>query len=202
MAILRLFIATEISDAQREATLALMDNLQKGFQFTRSHPQWVEPESLHLTLKFLGGVEQERVDAIVQAVECRLLDRSPFKMSLRGLGTFPDERAPKVLWLGVDQGKRDLMELSKRIESALYPIGFAADLRAFHPHLTLARIKSLSGIEAMMSVVESHRKAEPGGEARVDHISLYKSELLPKGPVHTVLHRWAFLPVGPGRANE
>jgi 2'-5' RNA ligase len=196
MPTLRLFIATEISDAQRKATLELMANLQKGIQFTRSHPKWVEPESLHLTLKFLGGVEQERVDAIVQAVEVKLLDRAPFKMSLRGLGTFPDERAPKVLWLGVDQGKRDLMELAQRIESALYPIGFTPDLRAFHPHLTLARIKSLSGIEAMMSVIESHRRAEPGGEARVESVSLYKSDLLSEGPAHTVLHRWPLLPVG------
>ena len=202
MPVLRLFIATDISDEQRDATLALMENLRKGIQFTRAHPKWVGPESLHVTLKFLGGVEEERVDGIIQAVECKLLDRAPFEFSLKGLGVFPTEREPKVLWLGVDQGKRDLMELAQRLESALYPIGFAPELRAFHPHLTLARVKALSGAEAMMDVVNSHRRSAPDGSSRVDHVVLYRSELRPEGAVYTALHRWRLLPVLPGRANE
>ena len=191
MAMLRLFIAADISDAQRAATIELIDDLRKGIQFTKAHPTWVRPEGLHLTLKFLGNMDENHVAAIRKSVAGRLAGSAAFDCALGGLGVFPNARQPRVLWVGVRRGKRELAALAQKVETALAPLGFEPERRAFHAHLTLARIKALRGAEAMMDVVHGHREAEPGGVARVRHVTLYRSELQPEGAKYTALHHWA-----------
>ena len=199
MDVLRLFIAVDISDAQRAAVGELLRDLQKGAQFTKAHPAWVGPDAMHLTLHFLGGVDSARVPALVSGVETALAGAGgaggvgAFDFALRGLGVFPHPHAPKVLWVGVKEGREALCDLAQRIESALVPWGYEPERRAFHPHLTLARIKSMSGAGALMDVIHGHRAAAPG-VGRVDHVTLYRSELKPTGAVYTALHVW---PLGP-----
>lgn len=186
---LRLFVAADISEAQRTAVLELIESLRKGIQFTNAHPKWVRPEGLHLTLRFLGKVDSQRVEKIVHMVESGLVGSQSFEFDLKRLGVFPDARKPRVLWVGVKKGKRELTDLAGKVDRALVTLGFEAERRPFHPHLTLARIKSMRGAEAMMEVVHSHREAQPG-TGRVDHLTLYQSDLSPGGAKYTVLHRW------------
>ena len=187
---LRLFIAADVSDDQRAATIELMENLQKGIAFTTSHPRWVQHDGLHLTLKFLGNVAEKRLKKLIPTVEKKLVGIPAFEFGLKGLGTFPDERKPKVLWLGVGKGKNRMIELAKEVDYALHTIGFERERRPFHPHLTLARIRAMRGVEAMMDVVHSHKRAETV-RAVLDRVTLYKSDITPQGALYTALHHWS-----------
>ena len=129
------------------------------------------------------------MNSIIRSVEKAVAGSSSFDITLKGLGTFPHERQPKVLWLGVGRGKEALVRLQKEVDRALGKVGFQRDRRAFHPHLTLARIRSMRGVEAMMDVVHSHRAAEAGTSV-VDHLTLYQSLLSPAGAAYEVVHRW------------
>jgi len=94
MPLLRLFIATDISSDQRAACANLIVNLKKGVQFTKAYPKWVEPDNMHLTLKFLGNVDAARVSEIAQVLDPITAKANRFMMGFRGLGTFPSERQP------------------------------------------------------------------------------------------------------------
>lgn len=185
----RLFVAVEIDDTQRREVADLTQALQKGVRFTKAHPNWVRPEAMHLTLKFLGDTPADRISRIDSALRRALADQTAFDMNLAGLGVFPDPRRPRVLWLGVDHGRRRLKNLAQAVERGLAPMGFEPEQREFHPHLTLARIKTIRGAAEMMDVVESHR-ARQTSMARVGEVVLFQSELLPQGARYTALQRW------------
>jgi RNA 2',3'-cyclic 3'-phosphodiesterase len=187
---LRLFIATDLSADQRAACAQLIENLRKGVQFTKAYPKWVEPNAMHLTLKFLGDVDSARVPQIAQALDPVASTIKAFTMGFKGLGVFPSERQPRILWVGVQAGHREVLQLQFGVERALNALGFPPEDRPFHPHLTLARIKSTRGAEALMDVVHSHRDSDLG-QATVDHMTLYQSTLLPEGPVYKALHTWS-----------
>jgi 2'-5' RNA ligase len=189
MASERLFIAADISGDQRNSVRDLLDGLQTGVQFTKAHPKWVSPDNMHLTLKFLGAVEPKAKDRLIACLEEVLAEHRAFDFSLRGLGVFPNTKQPRVMWLGVDAGREKLIGLAEAVESALSPLGFAPEKRAYHPHLTLARIKSMRGTKALMDVMQSHRKVFCG-KAPLEHLTLYKSDLLPQGARYTALHTW------------
>jgi len=189
MPFLRLFIAADISSEQRAACAQLIEDLKKGVQFTKAYPKWVEVDKMHLTLKFLGNVEAGRVSEITQAID-PIAVRSPrFTMGFRGLGAFPTERQPRIIWIGVQVGRRNATALAGEIEQALIPLGFPPEDRPFHPHLTLARVKSMRDAHALMDILRSHHDADLG-ETGVDHLTLYQSTLMPEGPVYRALHTW------------
>jgi 2'-5' RNA ligase len=189
---LRLFIAADMSAEQQAAAEGLIEALKKGIAFTSAHPAWVRPEGLHLTLKFLGNVESARVKEICQAVQNRIVNARSFEFSMKGLGVFPNEHRPQVLWIGARRGETEMKALQAAVEAALEPLGFARESRPFHPHLTLARIKSMRGAQAMMDVVQSHRQADLGA-AETKHLTLYQSHLNPDGARYEVLHRWPLM---------
>ena len=187
--VFRMFIAADISDAQRTAAADLVARLKKGIQFTKARPSWSRVEGMHLTLKFMGDVDSTRVGEIGEAVAPAAVGVAPFAVSVGGLGVFPNARQPRVLWIGVKEGAKVLCDLQARIDRALRPLGFDPENRAFHPHLTLARIKALSGVEALMDVVQSHKDSGLG-TAQIDRLTLYRSQLAPEGSTYTVLHEW------------
>lgn len=185
----RLFIALDLNDKLRASTVKLLENLQRGVQFTKAYPKWEGPESMHITLRFLGKVPESQIPAIINNVQWRMKNFKPFDYSVGRLGYFPDLRNPKVLWVGVEQGKKELVRLARAVERALIPLGYEEDIRPFQPHITLARIRAQRGIEAMMEIVRSHNKVSVG-EGRVEHITLYRSDPDREGTEHTVLHKW------------
>jgi RNA 2',3'-cyclic 3'-phosphodiesterase len=189
---MRLFIAADLTLETKAALGKLIENLQKGINFTKAYPTWCKPGAIHLTLKFLGNVDDKRVPEIAAAVGANIEGVTPFNIKIQGLGVFPNEREPHVLWIGLKQGEKELVQLQKSVEEALVPLGFPRENRPFHPHLTLARIKSTRGIEPMMDVVHSHRNHEVG-EVMLDHVSFYQSILRNEGPIYKVLHRWDFI---------
>jgi len=146
----------------------------------------VHPEGIHLTLKFLGNIEEPLVDKIGDILK-RIADGArPFQLKVRNLGVFPNARQPRVLWVGVTDGDEESCALQQKIDEALQPLGFEKEKRAYHPHLTLARIKSLRGTAAMMNIVDAH-KSRFVGECRIDRVILFRSELHPEGARYTKL---------------
>ena len=146
---IRCFLALDISPAVRERVADLIERLKKGIQFTGAHPAWVRPENIHLTLHFLGDVEPGRIEAIKPDLDA-VASRIPApELKVEKLGCFPNDRSPKVLWMGIPKPDRSLFDLHERLALIVHQLGKRMDKRAYHPHLTLARIKSLRGVRGM-----------------------------------------------------
>lgn len=148
--------------------------------------KWVKPENIHLTLKFLGHITPEELEKVKLATRETLKPFAPFEVSVSGLGAFPKIEYPRVIWVGIDKGKKELTKIASRIEENLAKIGFAKEKRGFSPHLTLGRVKSPKGGERLIETF-TKLKAANLGSMRVTKISIMKSELRPLGPVYTSL---------------
>jgi 2'-5' RNA ligase len=148
--------------------------------------RWVNPEKIHLTIKFFGSVEESRIDSIFKSIEEPIRDTSPFSIKVRGIGAFPNLRNPRVIWMGLADGREVLISLQKQIEAQLEKIGFEPEDRPFEPHLTLGRMKSSRGKEELVGRMEKH-KEEEFGDLKVERVVLFKSDLRPSGPIYTPL---------------
>jgi RNA 2',3'-cyclic 3'-phosphodiesterase len=135
---MRLFVAVDIDDAIRERITRFLEGMS-GFA---EEARWVRPESLHVTLKFIGEKSEEEVEDIKRALET--IEVSAFEMSFRGYGFFPGARAPRVFWVGVEGGSQ-LTSLAAAVDEKLAGLDIAKEEHAFTPHLTLARGAGGSG---------------------------------------------------------
>ncbi len=148
--------------------------------------RWTKSSNIHLTLKFLGDVEVSRTDAINKAladIACRF---PPFSMSFAGLGAFPHSRNPRIVWVGLEYGADELIEIARQIEGAMKKLGFPREKRPFRPHLTVGRVRRL---EHPALMTESLEQCNVGklGEFTVQRVSLIKSQLDPGGSIYTTL---------------
>jgi 2'-5' RNA ligase len=134
----RAFIAIELPDELKLALIRLQDQLKSGRQ---TSVKWVDPYSIHLTLKFLGNINTDMVGRITTAMEEAVRGIRPFRLEARGLGAFPSLKRVQVIWVGVSGEVDRLSQLQQRLEPCLAPLGFAPESRKFTPHLTLARLR-------------------------------------------------------------
>jgi 2'-5' RNA ligase len=148
--------------------------------------RWVKPAQVHLTLKFLGDISPETIDPIAHAMQQAVITLTPFTMSIRSLGCFPNPTRPRVLWMGVDAPPDTLQPLHRRLEATLMPLGFAPDNHPFRPHLTLARGQQRVNSLQLTTVLEAYRDRH-FGEMFVEHVSLLQSQLHRDGAVYTML---------------
>ena len=135
--------------------------------------KWSPLDNLHITTKFIGEWPEQRLDEIHDVLS-QIAPREPFEISLRELGWYPNERAPRVLWVGVHAGP-ELTALAQQIETRLEALGVAREERPFSPHLTLARIKNPAPLQALRQKIERLQPAELG-HFRVSHFSLFRSD--------------------------
>jgi len=145
----------------------LMDKIENA--------RWVSQGNIHLTLKFLGSTPEENLDDIENAVREAVSGFRKFYFSLGGLGTFPNARRARVVWVGINHGASELVELSQTIDKALTPLGFEPESKEFKPHITLARIKTPKSIEAALS--EFKDDSFTGRLVNVDGVTIFKSTL-------------------------
>lgn len=188
---IRTFVAVELEASVRQALAQVQATLRSRLEKSVGSGvriQWVKPESIHLTLKFLGDMPEDRVPD-VQTVLTRVAGgHSRFTVDVEGLGVFPDARAPRVLWVGLTAHVDALKRLAADVEAVLGAIGFAPESKPFNPHLTLARIKERSrDIGQTLAVDRMLERAAPIGTVMVNAIALMKSELKPSGAVYTKL---------------
>ncbi len=179
---IRAFLAIELP----EPILKKIGEVQRDLRSTEADVRWVDPGRIHLTLKFFGNIEEARIDPIFQSIEELLRRRLPFSLKVRGVGAFPHLKNPRVIWVGLVDGKEVLTAVQKEIETHLERIGFQPEDRPFHPHLTLGRMKSGRGKEELAGRMERYREEE-FGNFEVEKVVLFKSDLRPSGPIYTPL---------------
>ena len=183
---LRLFTAIALPAELKNAAAGLINNLQKGIQFTGAHPAWVRPDALHQTLVFLGWLAAERLDAVRDAMTEGAAGTWPFQLGVAQVCLFPNPKMPKIIAMELNGGMDELAALQARHAAACSARGFEVDTRPFRPHLTLARIKSMKGLAGLRDVVKIHHNASLGSFL-ADRITLYRSILSPDGARYEVV---------------
>jgi len=187
---LRLFIAVDMPQSLCKALAGLgRDMAACGLDL-----RWVKPTAMHLTLRFLGAVEEGRVPEIIRAMEEAVCGREAFLLAARGLGAFPGTSNARVVWAGVQGGVQALEGLAQRLDIALEKAGFERENRPFKAHLTIGRARNRPDPKALAGAIAGlgNYSCPP---FFVNELVLYKSELKPAGPVYTVLHRSQLKPV-------
>jgi 2'-5' RNA ligase len=177
---MRLFVAIDIPEDVRSAMAGLVSKLRPACRNAR----WVRIGGLHITLKFIGERSPEECDAI-QAALASIPPRAPISITFRGLGFFPDERRPHILWAGI-KGGTELAALVGEIETALTALGIPRDEREFSAHLTLARLETPRIFEAFHDAVKKAGRLS-FGRTTVEEFHLYQSVLKPGGSEYTRL---------------
>lgn len=179
---IRIFVAVNLAPGLKE-TLA---QVQERLKAARADVTWVRPENLHLTLKFLGQVEETRLAAVGEAVAAAARGYGSFRLVLGGLGAFPQPRAARVVWIGMSEGAQALAALQARVEGGLESLGFPREERPFTAHLTLGRVRGPRHRE-QLAVALTSMPTEPLGEMVLHRIELMKSDLGPGGARYSVL---------------
>ena len=191
---MRLFVALEIPSEVRNVLVALIDELSPVQPSSaRSKVRWVRMENLHVTLKFIGETPAENLDSIQTALSAVRSDR-PVELRFCGLGCFPGEKRPRVLWAGMDTPP-NLVSLAGEIEERLEKLGVERERRAFTPHLTLARFDPPGISEKLRNKVHEHA-ARDFGSLRTSEFHLIQSKLKPTGAEYTTLQSFHFAAEG------
>jgi 2'-5' RNA ligase len=181
---MRIFIAIDLA-ASVQAALA---DLQRALRAESSSARWVAPESIHLTLRFLGEIPPPRVEEVAEAMVG--LAWKPFEVRVHGVGFFPGALSPRVLWAGITASS--LQELAAEVDARMNRMGFEPEQRAFRPHLTLARA-SETRLEPGLTREAKRFSDFEFGSFTADRVVLYESVLEPTGPHYRALKEYLFV---------
>ena len=187
---MRLFVACEIAAPVRTAAVELIAQL--AHRASRLAPSsritWVTAERLHVTVRFIGFVDDMRVAAIRAALVPEL-PVNAFDLTVSGVGAFPPKGPPRVLWAGLTGGVDQLVDVEHHVSAVLAPLGIPPETRPYAPHLTLARVRDAAGLRtaALLDGVSGTVL----GTTRVGAITLFESQLSPKGPTYVPVQRMA-----------
>ncbi|MCW1296152.1 MAG: RNA 2',3'-cyclic phosphodiesterase [Candidatus Parvarchaeota archaeon] len=178
---MRCFIAIEVPGEIKEKIISLQKEIEKS----NADLKFVENENLHLTLKFLGEIDEEKIKEINAIIEEITKDTHKFKIQLSMLGVFPNFNYLRVIWVGVTEGKNEILELHSKLDSKLREIGIKKD-EQFETHLTIARVRSARNKDLLIKKIKEFYHTQIG-EFEVDEIKLKKSTLTSTGPIYTDL---------------
>jgi RNA 2',3'-cyclic 3'-phosphodiesterase len=184
----RLFVAVEIGEMLANGTAKLSEELERRATAAarRAKVTWIPADRMHLTIRFIGEVDDGKASMVREAL-AEPLAVAPFNLTLCGAGTFPKSGTPRVVWLGVTEGREQLLRVEREITARLTPLGIPEEDRAYSPHLTLARVRDPAGLKSarLLDGVTDRRI----GTTRIETITLFHSKLSPKGPTYTPLLR-------------
>jgi 2'-5' RNA ligase len=181
---IRSFIAVELPGELKLALARLQDKLKSG---SRAPVKWVDPDSVHLTLKFLGNIDSGIVSKITSILEEAVRGTHPFSVEVSGLGVFPNIRRVQVVWVGLTGEVEKFGQLQQRIETGLIPLGFAAESRSFTPHLTVGRVRDYVTPDERQNLGQlvTSTVFEAKYKVNVDAVHLIKSQLTREGPIYS-----------------
>jgi RNA 2',3'-cyclic 3'-phosphodiesterase len=179
---IRTFIAVEIPGD----IISKIRELQQGIKVYGFKIRWVRAENIHLTLKFLGDVEEVKLGGIAEAIGKTVEGYTAISLKAKGMGVFPSIKRPRVLWVGLTGQLESLVKLQNRLDTNLKALGFPEEKRPFKGHLTMGRIKGDIDAKKFGDALLTFKGFESETFA-VDQIILYKSELKPAGAVYTEL---------------
>ncbi|MDG2381188.1 MAG: RNA 2',3'-cyclic phosphodiesterase [Pirellulaceae bacterium] len=184
MARIRTFVAIDVSERVRRAAAATISELEPTTESIR----WVSAKNVHITMKFLGDVNETDIYQVCRLTADAVRDVPSTQVNCRGIGAFPSIERPRTIWLGIDDPTDCLVELHQRIEQGLLSLGFPREQRRFQPHVTLGRARygrrDMQELEDRLSTFEVE-----AGPVDIDQLVIYASELGSNGPNYTVLGR-------------
>ncbi len=178
----RAFIAIEL----KVETIAFIQKFQDGLRSYGLNARWLRPENIHLTLKFLGDINNEDVKKAGDALIIAGRENAAIPLRTKGIGVFPGVKRPRIIWAGIAGQTKELLNLQKMLDEKLQTLGFPKEKRPFKGHLTIARIKKKIDAKRLIDAM----KEFSGFESKtfmVDEVVLFKSELKPSGAVYTKL---------------
>jgi len=184
---IRTFVAVELSPAVVAQAVSLVELLRPA----GADCKWVESQNMHLTLKFLGDVREEDTADVCRVVTKAAAEFEPFEITLGGAGAFPNARRPRTLWIGVTQGEKELVRLQTAIERVLAKRGFPKEHRAFHPHLTIGRVREGGPATAELGQRIEAQADFAAGTSTVREVVVVASYLSSTGPTYEPLGRAA-----------
>jgi 2'-5' RNA ligase len=178
---IRSFIAF---DLENEQVLNRLSSAQKLIIETGADLKLVEPQYIHITMRFLGSISPSMVEKVYEAM--KKVKFTPFTIQIRGLGVFPSINYPRVVWAGLTEGVEQLKSIFSQLEPQIRALGFVSDAYGFSPHLTIARVRSGANKQRLAELVT--KKADYDfGSIKADCLRLKKSQLSPKGPTYSTL---------------
>jgi RNA 2',3'-cyclic 3'-phosphodiesterase len=180
----RAFLAFEIEEQTVKKNLI---DMQTRATKTGADLKLVEPENIHMTIRFLGDITLNMAEKVF--VEMQKVQFKPFPVQLTGLGVFPSLSYPRVLWAGIAQGAEQLQNVVSQLEPKLQALGFPPDRNPFSPHLTIARVRSAQNKAQLAELVKENSKYDFGSvESRC--LRLKRSELTSQGPIYSTLKEY------------
>jgi len=185
---MRAFIAIPLDEEAHKELSILQERLRKA----NADIKWVKPSNIHLTLKFLGEIENRQAEEIIARLQDITKSQRPFYMHISNIGAFPRPSYPRVVWSGIDEGKDESANLQKLVEETMSKLGFEKEQRPFMGHLTLGRVRSLKNKNEFLELMEKEKDFSIDKRILVDRIILYRSTLLPEGPLYSPIKEFLF----------
>jgi len=182
---MRTFIAIELPKVILDSLALLEDRLKN----TGADVKWVEPRNIHLTLKFLGEVDQQKLEKINEALKSISGDKKTFHMRVSSIGAFPKISSPRIIWVGIDKGDNETKEITEGLEEKLAKLDIPKEDRPFSSHITIGRVKSTLNRDKLIQELTAAEGILKMGnlEFNVERITLFQSTLTPNGPVYNPL---------------
>jgi 2'-5' RNA ligase len=182
---MRAFVAIELPKEIRDS----LSDIQEKLKTAQADVKWVRPQNIHLTLKFLGDINEEQLAKINLILDTLSKDKKNFSIRIASLGAFPKIDYPRVIWAGIDRGESQTQELAKALEERAEKIGIPKEDRKFSSHITIGRIRSnlrKDKLVAGLKELQGYFNETPQ-EFKVNKITLFKSTLTPRGPIYEIL---------------
>ena len=179
---LRTFIAVSLSSSVLAGIEKTVQTLQTHFGDVR----WVEPQNMHVTLKFLGDIPLNDLPQLIRTVTQCTREMDSFDLTFQEIGAFPNRESPKTIWIGCREGSKELIQLAERIDTGLSSLGFPKESRRFLPHLTIGRIKKPVQESPLMSLLDEEQN-RLFGSCSVSEVQIFSSELTRHGTIYDEL---------------
>ncbi len=185
---MRCFIAVELDSFIRDNLSALRKQLQTELWGYEKGIKWVKSENLHVTVKFLGDVDDNKIMDVCKGCDEAASEHSTFDIEVGNAGYFPPRASARVIWAGLTQGAEQLRNLFASVEDNMEMLGFDKENKPFSPHITLARIKNSENGRKAASIIDD-LVTHPFGVQGVEALTIFSSNLTSDGPVYNVVHR-------------
>jgi 2'-5' RNA ligase len=186
---MRAFIAIELSDEMRSG----LAQVQSHLKYSGADVKWVEEDNIHLTLKFLGDIDEKKCAQIKNILDEISAAIKPFEINIKDIGAFPKIEFPRVIWAGLDKGAKESSEIAKKLDEGLSKIGFEKESRPFVAHVTIGRVRSAKNKATLKEKIETLGGLGVRNKGKiVNSIALFQSTLTPSGSIYAKLHEAKF----------
>jgi len=182
---IRSFIALDIQNEIKDSICEIQNRIKKTNAVKGS---WVNKDNLHLTLKFLGDTQIQKIDSIKNCIQENLEGIKKINCNLKGLGVFPNLQSGRILWIGIEKGNDIIIDLAEKLDNSLLKLHFTKEKRGFYSHITICRIKQISNPKLFDWTIQEINKNFQPLEFIIDKLIFFESKLTPQGPIYTPLH--------------